>query len=231
MRAAAPIAALAATLLVTSCSDAGDDDAMPSDDDDSAASADDDDTTSGSDDDDDTVQTAQQAPVAVTVSNSTDAPLYLPWLEWWSEDLNDLLTCAKAVDDAWASCLYGLPYGVVACTDDNLDDYCPGAPDGGSAVLELPPGEVLGVVWPGTLWTIDTSHCSDGVCAAQVDPAVGRYAVSVIAFAGMGCFGGDCPPATKDGVVWDAYVTGDTHACDTEFDVPYTGDGVELTFE
>ncbi len=226
------IAGLVTVLLLVGCPGGDDDDdTIPTDDDDSATGADDDDDddTTAAGDDDDTVETVHQEPVTFTVTNGTDAPLYLPYFEYWSEGLNDLLACAVASGDAWAGCLYGLPYGVVACTEDNLDDYCPGEPDGGSAVLVLEPGSVSDVVWPGTLWAINTTHCMDGVCADEGDPAAGHYAASMIAWSEMGCFFGDCHG--KTGIVWEAYVTGDTTSCETEFDVPYTGDALELVFQ
>ena len=222
MRAIAPIATIAALLVLAGCP-------QDDDDDDTIAPADDDDDTTAADDDDDD-SAVEQPPITVTVINGTGAPLYIPWVEWWSEDLNDLLTCAVQVGDAWGSCLYGLPYGVVECTEANQDDYCPGEPDGGSAVLAMEPGHNTEVVWPGTLWAIDTGHCLDGVCANEGDPVAGRYAISAIAWTEMGCFFGDCPPP-KGGVVWEAYVTGDSTSCYGEIDVPYTGDRVELTFE
>lgn len=228
MTARTRIAALAMALCLAGCPQTDDDDtAGPPDDDDSGSS---DDDSGVAADDDDTVETVEQQPVTVSVVNATDAPLYIPWLEWWSEGLNSLLTCAVQVGDAWASCLYGLPYGVTECTEANLGGYCPGEPDGGSAVLVLEPGPGTDVVWPGTLWAIDTEHCLDGVCARPDDPAAGHYAVSVTAWTDMGCFFGDCPPA-KGGLVWDAYVTGDSTSCDGEFDVPLAGDSLELTFE
>lgn len=223
--------ALVVALLAGCPAGGDDDDTTPQDDDDSASTTDDDDDdTTAADDDDDTVETVQQEPVTFTVTNATADNLYLPYYEWWTEGLNDLLACAVASGDAWAGCLYGLPYGVTECTDDNLDDYCPGEPDGGSAVLVLEPGSVSEVVWPGTLWAINTSHCASGVCADEGDPTPGTYAASMIAWSEMGCFHGDCPD-DKKGVMWEAYVTGDTTACETGFEVPYTGDALELVFQ
>jgi hypothetical protein len=209
----ARISMLAASLLLWGC---------PQDDDDNDDSA--------MADDDDSTATVDQTPITVSVTNDSGTALYFPWVEWWSEGLNDLLTCAVQEGEAWGNCLYGLPYGVHGCTAENLDDYCPGEPDGGSSVFALEAGENTEVEWPGTLWTIDTEHCLEGVCAREGDPAAGRYQVSVTGWREMGCFHGDCPPA-KAGLVWDAYVTGESLSAHGELDVPFAGDRLELTFQ
>ncbi len=221
--AAARFLLLTTGLLLTGCPVADDDDTTPPE-------GDDDDTTAGDDDDDDTTaETVSQDPVTVTLANATADRLYFPYVEWWSEGLNDLLTCAVQDGEAWGSCLAGLPYGVAECSEANRGQHCPGEPDGGSAVLILEAGESGEVVWPGTLWSIDPEHCLEGVCAREGDPTVGRYQFSATAWPAMGCFHGECPP-DKAGIVWEAYVTGDARSVHVEFDVPHAGEPLELTF-
>jgi len=222
------LGAVLSLMLTVGCGPAVDDDGPPPDDDDDASG--DDDATDP--DDDDTAVEIEQGPITFTVVNGADEPRYLPWLEWWSEDINAILACARSTAAGWEPCLFGLPFEGEECLPENLGGDCAGGIDSGPAVYVLPPGATLDIVWPGQLWHGDTEHCAEGVCYGPGATFEGGYGATVIPWDGMACIQGDCPdPGEAGGVIWGAMQDGTSASFHVEFTLPYPGDPLEIPIE
>lgn len=221
------LVALLSLVLGAGCQPEADDDVSADDD----ATEGDDDTSVG-DDDDDTDVEIEQGPVTFTVVNGADEPRYFPWLEWWSDDINAILACARSSANGWEPCLFGLPFEAEECLPELEGEDCTGGIDSGPAVYVLPPGGTLDIVWPGALWHGDPDHCAEGVCYRPGATYEGRYGATVLPWDDVICIQGDCPdPGAAGGVIWGAAQAGSSASFHVEFDLPYTGDPLSIPIE
>jgi len=200
---------------------AGDDDRSAGDDDIADDDIADDDIADDDTGDDDTAGEIDQPPITFVLVNQTGTTLYFHWLEWWSEGINAVLSCAADCGAGWQGCRFGLPFPMDECTAQNEGQTCSGGVDSGPAVWVLPSGESLPVVWDGRLWEGDPDHCSSGVCFVDVAPHEGSYGATTSLYDDMVCIQGECKdPGPKGGLIWGAIVAGKQAYYHVEFDLP-----------